>query len=193
MPVVARKPESNFVPAPEGTHQAVCVDVWPVWRAVSEYNGVRKQYEATRIVWLLSELQDDGRPFMVSKMYRNSLHEHAAMRKDLEVWRGKVFTEKELSGFVVDDLIGANCLLTIVHKVSGEITYANVASIAKTMKGMEKLPVPSDYVREENRDDFQERQAKREERARQMGGGDDDVHAVTATEEASVEEEALPF
>jgi hypothetical protein len=63
------------------------------------------------------------------------------MRKDLESWRGRPFTQEEVARFDVGNLIGANCQLSIVHKKSadGSKTYANVAAIMPLPKGAMKL------------------------------------------------------
>ena len=41
----------------------------------------------------------DGKPFLVRRRYTASLHEKSALRKDLESWRGRAFTNVELDGF----------------------------------------------------------------------------------------------
>jgi hypothetical protein len=47
-------------------------------------------------------------------------------------------------------LIGVNCLINILHNVSGDRTYANVQAISPLIKGMVKI-APRDYVRVQNR------------------------------------------
>ena len=48
----------------------------------------------------IGEAEDDnGRRFQLRKDYKNSLHEKAGLRKDLEAWRGRRFTDAELAGF----------------------------------------------------------------------------------------------
>ena len=45
-----------------------------------------------------------GRRFDVARVYTLCLHERAALRKDLESWRGRKFTEQELDGFDLEKL-----------------------------------------------------------------------------------------
>jgi hypothetical protein len=81
-----------------------------------------------------------GKPFMVSKFYTLSLNEKASLRKDLQSWRGKPFTEEELKGFDVEKLIGANCLLNIVeYEKLDKSSGTKIAAIMPLTKGMQKM------------------------------------------------------
>ena len=60
-------------------------------------------------------LMEDGRPYAVSKTYTASLHEAAALRKHLESWRGKSFTEEELNGFDIGKLLGCTARIEVGH------------------------------------------------------------------------------
>lgn len=75
-------------------------------------------------------------PHMISKEFTLSLHEKGVLRPFLQSWRGKPFTDEELEKFDVSKLLGAACVLNIVHNESNGNTYANIASIAPLMKGM---------------------------------------------------------
>ena len=63
---------------------------------------------------------EDGRPFAVSKTYTASLFEAAALRKDLESWRGKSFTEEELGGFDISKLLGCTARIEVGHTAPTE-------------------------------------------------------------------------
>ncbi len=65
-------------------------------------------------------LMEDGRPYAVSKTYTASLHEAAALRKHLESWRGKSFTDEELGGFDVTDLLGCTARIEVGHTEASE-------------------------------------------------------------------------
>ena len=82
--------------------------------------------------------EDREVPRIVNKRYTVSLNEKAALRKDLESWRGRKFTAEELAGFDIDVLLGKPCQIQMVHsasKTTGK-TYANVQSIMGCPKGM---------------------------------------------------------
>lgn len=74
-----------------------------------------------------------GQPFSIHNRYTLSLSEKAHLRKDLEAWRGKAFTEEELNGFDISMLLGATCFINVVHSTDGK--YANISSIMKLPKG----------------------------------------------------------
>jgi hypothetical protein len=108
--------KSDFVQAPEGVHNAVCVDVVDLGMVSTSF-GPKHQI---RIVWELETLMPPDkrnpqvqRPFMASKWYTASIGSKANLRKDLQSWRGKPFTEEELDKFDVDNVLQKPCRLVI--------------------------------------------------------------------------------
>ena len=133
----------DFELAPAGNHLAVCYCVCDLGYHLNNYGN---QQRKVRISWELpNELMKDGRPFSVSKRYTLSLSEKAALRSDLESWRGKPFTAEELKGFDVFAILGKSCMLNVIHEPSqdGKKTYANIASVASLPKGMPPIAAPS--------------------------------------------------
>lgn len=142
----------NFDPAPEGVHQAVCVDV--IDKGLVETKGFDgkppKKKHMVSVAWQIDELRDDGKRFLVYRRYTLSLNEKATLRKDLESWRGKKFTRDEEMGFDVETVIGANCMLNVQHNVVGDKTYANVVSVMPLHKSLaDKKLSAVNYVRGE--------------------------------------------
>lgn len=118
------------------------------------YAGEEKKQHKIRVVWQIAEQNPrTKKPFEVSKRYTLSLHEKAGLRKDLEAWRGRAFTEEELQGWDVEQILSVPCLLSILQtpKPNGEI-WANINSIMRLPKGME-APRVHDYVRVKDRKD----------------------------------------
>jgi hypothetical protein len=65
------------------------------------------------------------------------MNEKANLRKDLESWRGKGFTETEADSFDITKLLGVACLLNVIHKAGKNgNTYAVVSGISPVPKGM---------------------------------------------------------
>src|SRR6185312_17440172 len=93
-----------------------------------------------RVVWQVAENREDGKPFHVSKRYTLSLHEKSSLRKDLESWRGRPFTDGELEGWDVEGVLGAAAMLSVVQTAQQGNVYANVSAIMRPPKGM---PVPA--------------------------------------------------
>ncbi len=139
----------DLKPAPAGVHQAVCVDV--IDKGIVEMPGYQggppKKKHMVSIAWQINELRADSKRFVIYRRYALTLNEKAALRKDLESWRGKAFSQAEEAGFDVETVIGANCLLNIQHRQASDRTYANVVSIMPLVKGMPKMAALG-YVRE---------------------------------------------
>lgn len=148
MAIIARKPESSFDPCPEGLHQAVCVDVVDLGLQKTQF-GERFKVE---VRWQVDTVNDrTGKRFELRKWYTNSLHEKANLRKDLECWRGRKFTDTELGGFDLEKLIGVNCQLQVIHNITDEgKVYDNVQAIVPHNNKIPKIH-PLDYVRQQDR------------------------------------------
>src|SRR5215469_1843604 len=145
MPIFA-KAGGNFTPAPAGTHAAVCVDVIDLGMIEVTYLGKTQRKHKIAIVWQIDETLPDGKPFLVRRRYTCSLHDKATLRRDLESWRGRPFTDQELQSFDLETLLLVSCLINVIHETRNGSVYANVASVMRLPKGM-TAPVPRDYVR----------------------------------------------
>lgn len=148
MPIIATVGDSkNYTPAPEGTHQAICVDVIDLGMLPNTFKPGTTQHKIN-VVWQIDEVRDDGKRHQVYKRYTLSLNEKANLRHDLESWRGRAFTRDEEMGFDVEKLIGVNCLVNVQHNSKDGKTYANVKSVMPLIRGMAKIG-PVDYKRHE--------------------------------------------
>jgi len=126
----------DFEKAPEGTHVARCYRFIDLGTQFNEKWNTHQR--KVQISWELpTELMEDGRPFMVSAQYTASLSEKAYLRRDLESWRGRKFTDEERAGFELDTVLGAPCMLNVVHNTTDGTTYTNVQGIVAMPKGME--------------------------------------------------------
>jgi hypothetical protein len=145
MAIIA-KAGGSFTPAPAGTHAAVCCDVIDHGMVEITFSGKTQKKHKITIAWQIDELMDTGKPFLVRRRYTLSLHEKATLRRDLESWRGKAFSDKELDGFDVESLLSVVCLINVIHESRNGSTFANVASVMRLPKGM-TAPSVRDYVR----------------------------------------------
>ena len=125
-----------------GTHVARCYGVIDLGTQYSERFG--NSSRKVQVQWELpNELMDDGRPLAISKRYTLSVNEKANLRKDLESWLGRGITaEEEKDGFALGGMLGAPCLLSIIHAESNGKTYANIAAVMSVPKGT-KVPEQS--------------------------------------------------
>lgn len=140
---------SDFDPVSAGMHHAICYGVCDV--GTQPQNDPK--FRPTRKVVFLWELPEEridiekekdgvkqkvNLPRASSAKFTLSLGKKSNLRPMLESWRGRNFTDEELAGFDVMNVVGANCMLNIVHNQKGAKTYANVKSVNPLPKGMAK-------------------------------------------------------
>ena len=141
--IVSAKPEATIEPVPEGLHNAVCVGLYDVGTIYNErFDSVQRKLIIT---WDLPDLpsveieRGEGKEKMPRCLYRRftlSLAELAHLRRVLESWRGRRFSDDELSGFDLTKLLGKPCQLQVMHQAGkdGRI-FANVENVLPTPKG----------------------------------------------------------
>jgi len=115
--------------------------------------GEKKILHKVRIGWELPtemrvfDKEKGEQPLVIDKEYTLSMNEKANLRKDLKSWRGKDFTEDEARSFDITKLIGAPCMLNIIHKPSKKDpskVYEEIAGITPMPKG---VPCPEQINR----------------------------------------------
>lgn len=121
-----------------GNQIARCIRVIELGTQKKEYQGQTSWKRQTLIVWelpnnLMTEGEHAGKPFTISQFYTASLGEKANLRRDLENWRGRAFTEEELNGFDQKRILGQPCLLNLVEK-EGKVRVNAVSAIVKNME-----------------------------------------------------------
>jgi hypothetical protein len=129
----------NFELVPAGTYPARCYRVIDLGTQKVSWQGTESPSKKLLLQWEVLDpdaRMSDGRPFAISKRYTASLNEKAALRKDLESWRGKAFAPEELRGFDVSKLLGQPCLLSVIHVEKNGRTYANISALMRAPKGM---------------------------------------------------------
>ena len=147
MAIIAPKSGGSNLPkkvVPAGSHVARCYSMIQIGTVESEYLGEKKTLHKVMIDFELpleTAVFREGepeKPFVISKEYTLSFHEKSTLRSHLQSWRGKAFTDEEAAKFDITKLVGATCMLNVVHKASadGTKTYANIASISPIPKGL---------------------------------------------------------
>jgi len=142
MTLIAKKSGEGFEPIPQGTYQAVCYGAVDLGVQLSTGIYAGKKAHQILVFWeipeLLIQMEKNGKqvslPRVLSKRYTLSLNEKATLFNDLQSWRGRAFTEKELEGFDVFNVIGANCIITVTHSEKGKHKAASVAALMKNMR-----------------------------------------------------------
>lgn len=137
--IITTDSSSNFTPCPAGTFLARCCRIIDLGTQSTEYQGEVKPAHKALITFEVTDpdtFTDSGGCFTVSKRYTASLHEKAALRRDLEAWRGAKFSDAELQRFDLASVLGKTCLLSIVHVDKDGKTFANIGGVMKAPKGM---------------------------------------------------------
>ena len=101
------------------------------------------------MIWTIpgEEIEINGQlqPRTISKEYSFSLNEKSTLRKDLQAWRGQAFTEDELKGFNILNILNKACQLQILLEEKNGKTYNNIASIMALPKGTTVQPLDNVY------------------------------------------------
>jgi hypothetical protein len=136
MEIEMRLPEEKtYTPAPSGNFPAICISFIDCGTQETSF-GYKRQI---KLRWELpTEKMADLRPFTITQTYTWSMNAKSRFRQDLESWRGRPFRKEDFGseGFDTRKLLGVACLLNIIHKESGDQTYANIQSISPIPKGM---------------------------------------------------------
>lgn len=151
--VSAKGSAPDFKPCPDGGQRLVCCDVVDHGMVAGKFGTARKG----TIHWQSEHLIDDatndwhGKPYIVQRRFTLSLHVKAELRKYLESWRGKPFTDAEAEDFDLEKLIGVPAFGQVMHVAKPRGTFAEVVTIMPLPKGMERIVVAPDYVRHKDR------------------------------------------
>ena len=140
MSIIA-KATSNRVPVSEGAHIAICVSVIDLGMQTVQWQGTIKEQHKVMLTWEIPDetilVDGEERPRVISKEYTLSLNEKAKLREHLEAWRGKKFSDDELDGFDLQNVLGKPCLLQVLHNDRG---YANISAVMSVPKGTTVAP-----------------------------------------------------
>jgi hypothetical protein len=143
MSFIVKEEKKKFELVPEGLHHGVCV--WLFDLGTHMDTMFNKEKRCVRIAWELPDVRVKGTkdgvdydyPKIISKEYNLSMNEKSTLRKHLESWRGRKFTDEEKGGFDLQSVLGVNCMVQIIHDTKGDDTYANINAILPLYKGME--------------------------------------------------------
>lgn len=145
----------NFKRVPAGAYIGRCYSLIDLGTQLTSGQYGDKLQHKIRIGWELFGEDEQGQPLIVdvggkqmpmtiSKSYTVSLHEKAGLRKDLQAWRGREFTEEEAKAFDVSKLLGAYCMVNVTTSDTNGKTYSNVAGLTPlpgALKNVKPAPV----------------------------------------------------
>lgn len=138
MAIYAETAATAYAPAPEGNHPARCVQMIDLGTQANKFDPSKAPKRKVQLVFELpTELRDDHTPHLLRQKFSLTMHEKGTLRKFLQGWRGRAFTEEEAKRFDITVLLGKACLLNVIHETKGEKTYANITGATMLPKGME--------------------------------------------------------
>ena len=140
--------DNKYQPHPAGTFPAVCVDVIDLGKRVSTYEGKVKVAPKLALVFRTGERREDGTPFDVAAEFTASMFDRATLRHFLEGWRGKAYSDDQVTaGVPIHKLVGQPALISVIHATSkAGRTYARISGAMAVPKGM-TIPATGDYTR----------------------------------------------
>lgn len=146
----------DFKLVPAGMHPAICdmmVDLGlqenksPLYGdSIKHQVYIRWQIPSERL-----EYEKDGQmiegPMTIGSYYTLSLHEKANLRKHLQGWRGKEFSDEEAEKFDISAVLGKPCTLNVIHKKKNDGSIrAYVDSVGPPMKGVPPAELEGETV-----------------------------------------------
>lgn len=145
----------NFKRVPSGVHVGRCYSLIDLGTQLSSGQYGEKLQHKIRVAWELFGEDEEGKPLTIevdgkempmtiSKSYTLSLSEKASLRKDLQSWRGREFTDEEAKGFDISKLLGAYCMVNVTSSETNGKTYSNVANLTPlptALKNSKPAPV----------------------------------------------------
>ena len=125
-----------------GMHLAVCYQLVDLGTAINSFgnssHNIQIGWEILDETYEFEDKEGEKKEFnfLVYKEYSASLREETYLRLDLESWRSRDFTAKELEGFELKNILGSVCQLNIKHKISKKgKAYAKIVSVNPAPKG----------------------------------------------------------
>jgi hypothetical protein len=89
---------------------------------------------------------DKGEPMSISKNFTASLMPASILRQELENWRSRAFTEEELDGFQLKNVLGAWAMLSVVKEKGNDGNdYTNISTINPVSSQIKKAGLPTPH------------------------------------------------
>ena len=142
---IKKKSGSSVPPMEAGTYPAVCVGIVDLGEQYSE--TFKKYSDKLLVIWEIPsqtiEIDGEDKPRWLSKDFSASLNEKSNLYQTLVSWRGKAFTENELTedenGFMqfsVLDMLGTGCFLQVIVEEKNGNSYNRITSVISLPAGM---------------------------------------------------------
>ena len=115
---------------PVGTQCARLIQIVDLGTQETEFQGQKKNKRQVRLTWELVDAEmSDGRKFVVGKTYNASLYK-SSLLDAIQSMTGKPVEFESDGSYDMKKLLDSPCMITVVHTVKGDKTYANIASLS---------------------------------------------------------------
>ena len=141
MGIVMKDEGGSFTPCPPGNHIGVCysiIDLGTQHQAAYVYEGApvaESDKPQIIVMWEVpgEQVEVDGemKPAVVSGFFNKFFSERAKLRQWLEAWRGRPFSEEELMGFDLSNVLGKGCMINVTHTPAGKAKITGIAAMPK--------------------------------------------------------------
>ena len=140
MAKIKDRAKPSIPPVEPGTYTAICVHAIEIGEQMTTFQG-SKSYKnqvlyCFELVGEFIEINGEKQPRVLSKTFnipKNQKSENSGLRKFVESWKGKKFTNDEWLEFDTNDVVGQECMLGVVLNDTGE--YSNIDSVVGMPKG----------------------------------------------------------
>ena len=144
---------SNFIQVPTGMHLARCYRIVDLGTQKSEYMGNVKHLHKVMVQFEVHSEDSEGnptktaegKPLTINKTYTVSTAEKSSLRKDLETWRGKVFTKEEERSFELENILSQWGMLSVIETQNNGNTYTNIGTINPVPPSIKKAGLPEGF------------------------------------------------
>jgi len=145
---------SNFVPVPAGMHLARCYRIIDLGTQKTTWQGTEKHLPKVMLQFEVHGNDESGKPIVtaknepmtISKNFTNSLGEKATLRQDLKSWRGRDFTQAELNGFELKNVLGAWAMITVATSLGQDgKEYTNITNINPVPSVVKQAGLPEGF------------------------------------------------
>lgn len=134
---------SNIEKLENGVYTAISSMFIDLGMQVNEkFNKTQRKF---MLVWDIigEEIEINGKMFTrtISREYSYVLGDKSNLKRDLQAWRGKPFTQEELDGFDLTNIMNKPCQLQIIKEEKNGNVYNNISSIMSLAKGVTIEPL----------------------------------------------------
>ena len=140
MSILARDEKGTNIPTlGTGVYMGTCYGL--VDLGIQYNEKFDKSQAKVQVIWKIAgekvTIGDEELDRTISKEYSLSLNEKSNLTKDLEAWRGKKFSDEELQGFDLINIMNKSCQISIIETEKNNKKYNEISAIMALAKTME--------------------------------------------------------